>query len=368
MAESTKSRQEYTNPEETMTKRFRFAQRVMVVTMSLLSFPLVASAQQPAMGNEIGMARELGPATWARCAAELSNPDARAYELSHPRSGTMPLSPFAGPYAPNYLPSASLPGTSQLFNMEVLNENANPGQQGTQIDALGHFASLDETWDGTSELATDTARYYGGLTQDEVKPTPDSPLLKLGIDKMPPLVTTAILLDARTHVGGGEPMSAGEHVTPQHIEEMLEAHGLGERGILPGDIVLIYTGWSDRYQDPDTDGVYYSMAPGLSYEAAQYLGERRIVAAGLDTPFVDAVAEGQLAGTAAPPPGTPPGLAFPVHEHFLTEAGIHTLEGLRLKELAEDGVTISCVMVLPPLIQGGAGAPIRPVAIGTPAR
>jgi len=160
-----------------------------------------------------------------------------------------------------------------------------------------------------------------------VKPTPDSPLLRLGVDKMSPLVNSAILLDARTHVGGGEPMSAGQHVTPEHIEAMPEAAGLAERGILPGDIVLIYTGWSDHYEDPDTSGVYYSMAPGLSYESAQYLGERRIVAAGLDTPFVDAVAEGQLAGTSPPPLGTPVGMVFPVHEHFLTEVGVHTLEG-----------------------------------------
>ncbi len=131
-----------------------------------------------------------------------------------------------------------------------------------------------------------------------MKPTPDSRLLKLGMDKVAPIVTTAILLDARQHIGGGEPMTAGQHVTPQHIEEMLQAHGLEARGILPGDVVFIYTGWSDHYEDPDTTGVYYSMAPGLSYETAVYLGERRIVAAGLDTPFVDAVAEGQLAGTA----------------------------------------------------------------------
>ncbi len=124
----------------------------------------VTSTQEAApSGDELGMARELGPATWARCATELSNPAARVYELSHPRSGSMPLSPFAGPYEPNYLPSAGLAGTTQLFNMEVLNESANPGQQGTQIDAFGHFASLDDEWVGTSELASDGARYYGGL-------------------------------------------------------------------------------------------------------------------------------------------------------------------------------------------------------------
>ena len=63
--------------------------------------------------------------------------------------------------------------------------------------------------------------YYGGFTQQEVKPTPDSPLLRLGIDKIPPLVTTAVLLDARSHVGGGESMSAGQYVTPEHIDGLL---------------------------------------------------------------------------------------------------------------------------------------------------
>ena len=352
-----------------MTRRWICGTLTIVTGGLLLTVVANASAQpQTSDRDEIGMARELGPITWARCAAELSNPAAQAYELSHPRTGSMPLSPFAGPYQPNYLPSAGLPGTMQLFNMEVLNENANPGQQGTQIDALGHFASLSDTWDGTLEPASDTAMYYGGFTQQEVKPTPDSPLLRLGIDKIPPLVTTAVLLDARSHVGGGESMSAGQYVTPEHIDAMLETQGLAERGILPGDIVLVYTGWSDHYADPDTAGIYYSMAPGLSYESARYLGERRIVAAGLDTPFVDAIAEGQLAGEAGPPLGTPAGMAFPVHEHFLTEAGIHNLEGLKLRELADDGVSISCVMVLPPLIRGGAGAPIRPVAIGVPRR
>ena len=328
--------------------------------------PVSSIAQEATAGDELGMARHLGPTTWARCAPELANARAKVYELFHPRSGTMPLSPFGGPYAPTYLPSAGLPAVAQLYNMEVLNADANPGQQGTQMDAFGHFAHLDEAWDGTSELPADRAQYYGGLTQAEVKPTPDSPLLRLGMDKIPPVVTTAVLLDARTHVGGGEPMAAGEHVTAQHLEEMLRVQGLEERGILPGDIVLVYTGWSDHYRDPDTEGIYYSMAPGLSIEAAQYLGEQRVVAVGLDQPFVDAVADGQLAGTAGPPAGTPQGMAFPVHDHFLTQVGVYTLENLRLKELADDQVWTSCAIVLPLLTKGGAGSAVRPVAFGMP--
>ena len=359
-----------------MKDKLRLSHLAIVATACFFSMHCRAESGTPAAGSpsqdeaptgdELGMARELGPATWARCPASLSNPGAKAYELSHVRSSTMPLSPFAGAFEPTFLPSNGLPGSLQTFNMDVLNEGVNPGQQGTQIDAFGHFAYLDETWDGTSPLSVDDARYYGGFTQKDVKPTPESPLLKLGMDKVPPIVTSAILLDARKHVGGGKPMNAGEVVTTRHIEEMLAAQGLEERGILPGDVVYIYTGWSDHYQDPDTDHVYYSRAPGLSYEAALYLGERRVVAVGLDTPFVDPVTEGQLAGTAAPPPGTPPGMAFAVHHYFLTQAGIYNLENLKLGEMAQDQISTSCTMILPPLDKGSSGAPIRPVSIGAP--
>ena len=353
-----------------MNRKLRFVQITIIATtciMSMLRETASGQAGAPA-GDELGMARGLGPATWARCAEHISSPKAKVYELSHLRSSTMPLSPFAGRFEPKYLPTGGLPGTTQLFNMDVLNDNASPGQQGTQMDALGHFAHVDKAWDGTSPLSVEGARYYGGFTQKDVKPTPDSPLLKLGMDKAPPIVTTAILLDARKHVGGGNPMKAGEVVTPQHIEGMLEAQGLKKRGILPGDVVYVYTGWSDQYQDPDTNKVYYSKAPGLSYEGAKYLGERRVVAVGLDTPFLDAVADGQLAGTAAPPPGTPAGMAFPVHDYFLTQAGIHNLENVKLDDLARDQVSTSCTIVLPLREKGAAGSPIRPVAIGVPGK
>lgn len=326
---------------------------------------LCCQAATPA-GGELGMAQELGPATWARCAAHLSNPSARSYELSHVRSNTMPLSPFAGPFKLTYYPTSALPGTKQVFNVEVLNEKANPSHQGTQIDALGHYGYLDNVWDGTLPLPTDTVRYYGGHTQQQVKPTPDSPLLKLGMDSVPPIVTTAILLDAKAHVGKGKGLTAGEVVTAEHIKAMLEAQGLKNRGIQPGDVVYVYTGWSEHYQDPDTDKVYYNEAPGLSFDAATYLGDQRVVAVGLDTPFVDAVAAGQLAGKAGPPPGTPAGIAFPIHHYFLTQAGILILENIKLDALVRDRVLTSCTMILPLLEKGASGSPIRPVAIGAP--
>ena len=205
-----------------------------------------------------------------------------------------------------------------------------------------------------------------GFTQEEVKPTGDSPLLKLGVDRVPPIITSAVLLDARTHLGNGDPLDAGVTITTADIEAMLEAQGLAERGILEGDVVYIYTGWSEQWQDPDTEKSYYTMGPGLSYDAAQYLGDKGVVLVSLDNPFTDPVNAGQLQGQAGPAEGTPDGLPFAIHHYNLTQSGVLQIQNGRLVDLAEDKVWLSCTMVLPLRIEGGSGSPVRPIAIGVP--
>jgi kynurenine formamidase len=312
------------------------------------------------------MANAIGPGTWSRCAWHLGQSGARAYELSYVRSNTMPKSPFSAPYAVEYRPTATLPGTKHAFHGEHYTAGAEPAQQGTQFDAIGHFAVLPQATDGKSPPDVSAATYYGGYRQAQVKPAPDSPLLRLGVEKAPPLVTTAVLLDAKRHANGGRAFEAGQLVTRAHLEQILDAQGLRGRGVLPGDVVLIRTGWGDRWQDPDVEQVYYTRAPGLAYDAAQYLGERRIVAVGLDTPFIDPMPEGFVTGKAPPVAGTPAGLPLAVHHHMLTQMGIHHLENVRLAEIADAGVWTSCAMVLPLREYGAAGSPIRPVAIGLP--
>ena len=87
---------------------------------------------------------------------------------------------------------------------------------------------------------------------------------------------------------------------------MLKAQGLARRGILPGDMVWIYTGWSENWKDADDAGSpYYAMAPGLAVDAAKLLATKRIVAIGLDAPFIDAGAERHAAGQGAAAPAAP---------------------------------------------------------------
>jgi kynurenine formamidase len=326
--------------------------------------PAQAQSRWPA-GDEIGMANNLGPATWARCAPLLADPKAKSYEISHIRSNTMPQSPFGTPLVDKYRPTVGIPGTRHAFNGEEA-VSGEAGAQGTQMDALGHFAVLPEPWDGKSEFPSGKAIYYGGYTQQQVKPSADAPLQKLGIEKVPPIVTTAILLDAKTHLGKGSPMQPGAVVTAADIEAMLKAQGLDKRGLMPGDVLYIYTGWGDGWIDPDTKKDYYTKGPGLSYDAAKYIEDKQVVLLALDNPFTDPVPDGMLMGKAAPAPGTPPALPFAIHHNNLVVAGIHNIQNANLGELAKDKVWLSCAIILPLRSKGGSGSPVRPVSIGVP--
>ena len=310
-------------------------------------------------GDQRGNANTQGPGTWMRCAFHMSKPDAKVYELSHERSMAMPQSPFSPPLEYVYRPTAGIPYTAHAFNGEHL-AGGEPGAQGTQMDALGHFAWLPEPWLGEGGLPADSATYYGGYTQAEVKPTPDSPLLKLGMEQAPPLVTSALLLDARAHMGGGESLPPGQTITAADIDAMLAAQGLVGRGILPGDVLYIYTGWSDHWNEPS----YYAMGPGLGYDAARMLGEKGVALVALDNPFTDPANDGQLAGQAGPPEGTPEGLPFVIHHHNLTQSGVHNIQNANLAEMAADQVWESCTIILPLRSVGASGSPVRPIAIG----
>ncbi|PMR78099.1 polyketide cyclase [Halomonas urumqiensis] len=314
-------------------------------------------------GDQAGMGNTQGAGTWQRCAFHMARPDARTYELSHVRSANMPQSPFAAPASSEFDPTSGIPGTRHGFNTESVSGNV--GGQGTQLDALGHFGHLATPWDGQGEFPADELRYYGGLTQDEVKPSADAPLSKLGVEHVPPIVTSAVLLDASEYLNEGEPLAAGTQIDKADIQGMIEAQGLGWRGLQPGDVLYVHTGWGSRWDDEN--GIYYGMGPGLDYDTMAWLAEQAIVLVALDNPFTDPVPEGMLSGESAPQ-GVPDGLPFAIHHHNLTQSGIYQIQNANLGEMARDNVWTSCTMILPNRTQGAAQAPVRPIAIGSPTR
>lgn len=316
-------------------------------------------------GDQQGNARALGAETWQRCAQQMIVPGAKSYELSHVRSNTMPASPFGVPLEYAFRSTAGLPGTYHAFNGETV--SGEHAAQGTQMDALGHFGYLDKPWSGEGDFPADSVKYFGGFSQSEVKPSAESPLLKLGVEQVPPIVTSGLLLDAKAYKGEGEHLAPGSVITKADINGMLAVQGLADRGILPGDALFIHTGWGEKWTDPMTDAEYYGMGPGLGYDAVQFIGEKGVVLVSLDNPFTDPVNRGQLQGQAGPAAGTPEGLPFAIHHYNLSQSGVLQIQNSRLAEIAADKVYNFCAMIMPLRIQGGSGSPVRPVAIGAPA-
>ena len=145
------------------------------------------------------------------------------------------------------------------------------------------------------------------------------------------------------------------HVTQDYLVSVgdLTAWEAANGAIRDGAILLIRTGWADRWDDRTaylgTDlmgevAVAELHFPGISAEAAQWLVDNRgIIAVGIDTPSID---RGQSAD-------------FRAHVILYAEniAGFENVANL-----ATLPTTGSYVVALPMKIEGGSGGPLRIVA------
>jgi kynurenine formamidase len=194
---------------------------------------------------------------------------------------------------------------------------------GTHIDALCHFSCDGRMFGGVEAAAVQS--YAGGLERHTV-------------DTIQPIFRRGVLLDI--------PKVAGVEVLPKDFVitvEHLEAAG---REVRPGDVVLLRTGWG-RYWDDAARFISQVHSPGPGLEAARWLSDRKVFAAGSDT---------------APFEFTPsPEMA--VHVHLLVKSGIHIIECLNLEELSGCDAAEFLFVAAPLKIRGGTGSPIRPVAL-----
>lgn len=196
------------------------------------------------------------------------------------------------------------------------------GHTGTHIDALNHFSCAGKFYDGQNVLPVQS---YG----DGVR--------HLSVDTIAPIARRAVLFDI-AGLMNVDALDADFVITPEHLEQC----GLT---VQPGDVALVRTGWGKLFRDP----VKYASAmkmPGVELAGAKWLSGRKPFAVGSDT----------LAFERLPSPN------MAVHVHLLVQSGIHIIENLNLEELAQTK-TLEFFFVGAPLkIEGGTGAPIRPLA------
>lgn len=199
---------------------------------------------------------------------------------------------------------------------------------GTHVDALGHVCNGD-------------AMYNGLAVRDVVT---NRGLARLGIEKMPPVVTRGVLLDVPAALG--RELRPSEALGPDVLAATLETQGTELR---TGDLALIRTGWS-RYYEAD-NAQYVSAAPGIDEAGAAWLAERKIVAVGSDTMVLEVF------------PEQDPARPYPVHQLLLVELGVYIVENVVLEELAAARVHEFLCLCLAPKFRGGTGSPVRLVAV-----
>lgn len=163
-----------------------------------------------------------------------------------------------------------------------------------------------------------------------------------GIDAYEPatLVRPAALIDVRHHTAH----NADYVISVQDILSWERRHGR----LRPGTVVLFYTGWQERWADPDAfmnaDDSGNLHFPGVGAETTRFLLQRRDIAGvGIDTHGVD--------------PGLDP--EFATNTQVLAENGI-ILENLtRLDQLPPTGATIVIGLLR---LKDGSGSPVSVMA------
>lgn len=127
-------------------------------------------------------------------------------------------------------------------------------------------------------------------------------------------------------------------VSIEDIEIFEDRHGT----MLPGQFVMIRTGWEQFWNEPEKYRNNH-LFPSVSGEAAQLLLERQIVGLGIDTLSPDRPVDG-----------------YPVHAALLGHGKYIVENASNLSALPPWG---SVILVLPIKIKGGTEAPVRMIAL-----
>ena len=256
----------------------------------------------------------------------------KIYDLSHVYEPGMPV--FPGRTFSLYIPSFPTGGTlgpDLVYNDELVVGEI--GQVGTQFDGPGHVGKRVTAEDGTVEHI-----FYNGVRGSEMKGAYG--LRKLGVEHVGPYVTRGVLIDVAGYKGV-ETLPDRYVVTLEDVRGALEAQGMSEEDIRPGDAVLFNFGWWRLWPDPK---VMSAAWPGIGRPVADWIVERGASMVGSDAATDEAT-------------------EWAVHDELTLKHGIFNLELMNFEELLQDGVHEFMFVFTPLRLKGATGSPGRPLAI-----
>ena len=223
----------------------------------------------------------------------------------------------------DYAAGSKRPGGFQFAEDSVVM----PLHIGTHVDALCH-AWYDD-------------KMFNGFSGNEVRSARGAE--RLGVEKMPPIVTRGVLLDLVKLKG--RVIAPGEVIERADLEAAAAA-----AAITPGrgDAVLLRTGWLESQKNVNKPS--FDTEPGINVQAARWLGEAGVAIVGADNFAVEVIPFAQ-------------GTVFPVHQLLIRDFGIPLLEGLMLDPLVASGRHEFLFIASPLPIVGATGSPLAPVAV-----
>lgn len=194
----------------------------------------------------------------------------------------------------------------------------------THVDALSHVWQHGQMYNGHPSQGV-TSR---GAT-------------RLGIDKMTPIVTRGVFVDAAP---GGTRAPAD----PVHVDELRQL--VADAGVVlaAGDALLVRTGWLEAFLAGTADG---SGWPGLDKDCGPWLAESDVVLVGSDNVGVESY------------PSSDTECQVPLHITLLRGHGIYLSELMDLSGLAAAGRSSFLFALAPLPLVGAVGSPVAPIAV-----
>ena len=266
--------------------------------------------------DQTGATNRVTPPVVKAAAAEIQ--EGKVISMSHPLVDGVPL--FGTRFTKTILTATSLaPGASYGKNGATFLEDTWLSQShvGTHLDGMGHFGRFD--------------CYYNQNAMG--KYINQNNMTRIGLEHLKSFATRGVIIDLvrvfqeqnklKTDPQCRKPcLEKGTVITQADLEAGLKMYNVTLR---EGDMVFLHTGWVDLFEQfPKQNTLYNSGEPGINTDAAKWLSSQKVVAVGADTWAVEVI------------PGEDPTILFPVHQHLITDSGIHIIENVKTDDIAEE--------------------------------
>lgn len=173
----------------------------------------------------------------------------------------------------------------------------------------------------------------------------------LGIDEAAPILGRGILLD----VPAALDLVTCEPAYEITVDDLDAALDLVDTALRPGDVLIVRSGWGQRWDDGQAYVGRDSGVPGVGEAGARWLAGQSPAAVGADTIAFEHLPAGRGHSV------------LPAHRVLLVDAGINIIETMALEDLAavtsQTGTRTFPVVVVPLPLVGATGSPVRPLAL-----